>query len=415
MKKYLDLMFYVTLLAVTLCMSSCSDSNDDPDPNAQTEGEKLLEDILEQNVDGTINPTYKALASDCETLYNQMQTIRNAAKTKTVTQAMVDAACNSWKSARANYEKSEAFLMGAAADFSIDPHIDSWPLDLDQLWTLLSSPNMVNKLDGEDGPEYANTNLGPNLLGFHGVEFILFRDGNSRKAEEFNGYDTYNKDGLDFTSFSGEYEMVYALAVCGDLRNSCYRMETAWNEDAPKAHIAVMEELEWGITLTSGKSYGENMKDAGEPGSTYYSVKNAISAILVGDGGAAGIADEVGLVKIGNPHTGADVNYIESPYSYNSLTDFYNNMESIKNVWMGGIEGSRVSGVSLSAWFAKYNPTVGKRVEDAIASAQAAINAIPKPFVLNYTSSACDAAMDACDEVVNALNAANDYIQNSKD
>ena len=43
------------------------------------------------------------------------------------------------------------------------------------------------------------------------------------------------------------------------------------------------------------------------------------------------------------------------------------------------------------------------------------INAIPKPFVLNYTSSACDAAMDACDEVVNALNAANDYIQNSKD
>ena len=68
--------------------------------------------------------------------------------------------------ARANYEKSEAFLMGAAADFSIDPHIDSWPLDLDQLWTLLSSPNMVNKLDGEDGPEYANTNLGQNLLGF---------------------------------------------------------------------------------------------------------------------------------------------------------------------------------------------------------------------------------------------------------
>ena len=187
MKKYLDLMFYVTLLTVTLFMSSCSDSKDDPDPNAQTEGEKLLEEILEQNVDGTINPTYKALASDCEALYNQMQIIRNAAKTKSVTQTMVDAACNSWKSARANYEKSEAFLMGAAADFSIDPHIDSWPLDLDQLWTLLSSPNMVNKLDGEDGPEYANTNLGQNLLGFHGVEFILFRDGNPRRQRNSMG------------------------------------------------------------------------------------------------------------------------------------------------------------------------------------------------------------------------------------
>lgn len=42
MKKYLDLMFYVTLLTVTLFMSSCSDSKDDPDPNAQTEGEEFI-------------------------------------------------------------------------------------------------------------------------------------------------------------------------------------------------------------------------------------------------------------------------------------------------------------------------------------------------------------------------------------
>ena len=117
MKKYLDLMFYVTLLTVTLFMSSCSDSKDDPDPNAQTEGEKLLEEILEQNVDGTINPTYKALASDCEALYNQMQIIRNAAKTKSVTQTMVDAACNSWKSARANYDQGQVAMNQCAGQY----------------------------------------------------------------------------------------------------------------------------------------------------------------------------------------------------------------------------------------------------------------------------------------------------------
>lgn len=417
MKTYFNLLGLVVIALTTLfSMSSCNKNNDDPiNENELSAGDKLLQQVLVQNVDGTINPTYKALAADCSNLYDEMKVIRSAAATKSVTQDMVNLACTSWKKARANYELSEAFLMGAAADFSIDPHIDSWPLDLDQLWTLLSSTNMVNKLDGDDGPEYANTNLGQNLLGFHGVEFILFRDGSPRPASEFNGHDSYNKDGLDFTSFSGEYEMVYALAVCGDLRNSCYRLETSWNENAPATHFSVMSDLEWSTTLTSGNSYGKNMKASGEAGSTYSSVRNAASAVLVGDGGAAGIADEVGNVKIGNPFTGKDINYIESPYSYNSLTDFYDNIESIRNIWMGGSLENRVSGISFSAYFAKYNTAIGQRVEKAMDNAQSAINAIPKPFVKNYTSSQCTAAMSACTELVNALNAANDYIQSSKD
>ena len=35
--------------------------------------------------------------------------------------------------ARREWERSEAFLYGAAANNEIDPHIDSWPLDHDQM------------------------------------------------------------------------------------------------------------------------------------------------------------------------------------------------------------------------------------------------------------------------------------------
>ena len=55
--------------------------------------------------------------------------------------------------------------------------------------------------------------------------------------------------------------------------------------------------------------------------------------------GCMDISDEVGTSKIGKPHTGEDKNYIESPYSENSITDFYDNILSIQNSYMGGIDG----------------------------------------------------------------------------
>lgn len=394
--------------------TSCNDKNNEPSSTTLSDGDKLLQEVLAQNVDGNINYTYKLLADSTNQLYEDLQKMREASKTNSVTQEMVNEACDKFLKARSNYEKSEAYLLGAAADFSIDPHIDSWPLDLSQLNILLQSPKMVEQLDGENGPEVAYNTLGQSLLGFHGIEFILFRDGKPRKASELNAnaYDSYKTDDLDFTGFTGEYELVYATAVCGDLRNSVYRLETSWNANAPQAHFDIMEALEWATTTTtSGISYGENMKKAGQIGSTYTSVKNAVSAVLVGNGGAAGISDEVGNVKINNPYSGADINYIESPYSYNSLTDFWNNIQSIKNTWLGGRPESRNTAKSFAAYFQKYSPEIDTEVQNALDDAQAKIKAIPAPFVLNYTSEKCKDAIEACQKVTTALNKANDFIQ----
>ena len=47
--------------------------------------------------------------------------------------------------ARQSWEESEAFLYGAATDFGIDPHIDTWPLDVEALATSLSNAEQVEK------------------------------------------------------------------------------------------------------------------------------------------------------------------------------------------------------------------------------------------------------------------------------
>ena len=119
--------------------------------------------------------------------------------------------------------------------------------------------------------------------------------------------------------------------------------------------------------------------------------------------GCMDISDEVGTSKIGKPHTGEDKNYIESPYSENSITDFYDNILSIQNSYMGGIEGKRDEAKSLHAYVKSVNAGLDSKVVAAIDNARAKIKAMKAPFVKNYTDASCQEAMDACDALNKVL------------
>ena len=401
----------VVALAACATFSLTACDGDDPAPGSEvSERETMMKAIAQQLVTGVVNPTYKQMADNTDALYDAISEMREAAKTKSVKQSQVDKACELFKAARKGYENSEAFLLGAAAKFNVDPHIDSWPLDVNAVKTLLLSPKMISDLDSDDGDAIAYASLGQSTLGFHGLEFILFRDGQPRKAEELNGTDSW--EGLE--SITGEQELVYAKAVSGDLRNNCYILEIGWNDNSNSAHKDKLDELEWQYTTNGEISFGEDFVTAGNPGSSYKTVKAAIAAILIGDMGARGICDEVGDTKIGKPHTGQteeDISYIESPYSYNSITDFHDNIVSIENVWKGSTNGS-ASANSLSAYFAKYHKEIGQQVEDAIAKAKAEIKKMPVPFVKHYRDKQCGVVMEACGELSAKLEEANRALQN---
>ena len=397
------------LLSAALFLPSCKSDLPGPD-NGPTEQETMLSAVLAQMVTGTINPTYKALADNTEKLYEAVAEMRESAKTRSVTGSQIEKACTLFKAARAEYEKSEAFLLGAAAKFNVDPHIDSWPLDVNAVITLLSSPKMLEDLDADNGDEVAYGSLGQNTLGFHGLEFILFRDGEPRDIAELNGNDTYPR----LEALTGEQELIYAKAVAGDLRNNCYQMEIAWNAASNSAHLEKLDALEWQYTTNGEISFGEDLTGAGKPGSSYTSLKSAIAAVVIGDLGCVGICDEVADTKIGKPHNGSteeDINYIESPYSYNSITDFYDNVTSIENIWKGTVSGASHPN-SLSAYFAKYHAAEGKAVEAALAKAHEEIRKMPVPFVKFYKDPQCSIAINALHDLSGALSRANDVLQN---
>ena len=228
MKKIIYSMALLMGMAFTAC-SSDSDNNDNVDKykdrsygmtainacgsvvtqleaaNATIASAKLTEaqegylrQVLENLVSNVIVPTYTNLANETEALEKTL----NGLTVNTITQAQINSACEDFKQARKYWEQSEAFLMGAASDFDIDPTIDSWPLNRSLLLSYFN--NGMNDDMLEDAT----------ILGFHALEFILFRDGQPRKVAELQGNDTYK----NFEHVSGAQYTAEAahlpVAVC---------------------------------------------------------------------------------------------------------------------------------------------------------------------------------------------------------
>ena len=368
MKRTIKTKLLIALLGL-LAMSVTSCGKDDV---IEEKNKETKEAIVKQYLNQTVYPTYGNLATEAQNLVDRLEALK-----ENKTQANLDQATVSFLEARKWWEKSEAFLFGAASDFGIDPHIDSWPLDEDAFNNLMASPNMIEMLAGDEDGTVAGEQLGNALLGFHGIEYILFRDGQPRDVNEVN-----------------DDMLTYVVAVSRDLRNRCFQLEVSWNENAPAEHAALMEELELNTTVNGGSnSYGANMLLAGQAGSTYATFTNALQAIA---DGCIDIADEVGTSKIGKPHTGEDPHYVESPYSQKSIIDFYDNVISIQNAYMGGIISNRDEDRSLHAYIASGNTALDTKVVNAIDNALEKINAMKAPFVLYYADATAGAAMEAC-------------------
>ena len=135
-------MTVVTIMATS--MISCSDNNNGSNTsNGLSDEEQALKEAIVPYVDNTVIPTYTAMADEAilmsEACTKAKEAYLSGDKSK-ATEYVVEA-CEHWTESRKAWELSEAFLFGAAADYNIDPHIDSWPLDQVALCLLYTSPS----------------------------------------------------------------------------------------------------------------------------------------------------------------------------------------------------------------------------------------------------------------------------------
>lgn len=432
--------FWAALCIGALAMTSLSACSDDDAPNLGGDRENPvidnrwsgvqadMWDVANQYINGVVYPTYKNLAASADDLYQEAVNVQQKHEAGTLTDADVEAACEAFKAAREYWEKSEAFLFGAATDFNIDPHMDSWPLNQGQMANFLSNSTMVAGLYSDDPIAFVNQHNSEfdTALGFHGIEFVLFRDGAPRKAAVFDGIE-------DHSSFSKvtvqcKDELAFLVAVAGDVRDNCYRLEVSWlGLQANTAHMARVKEL--GVKThaldDNGYYYGADMLLAGTDGSSYASITAAL-VTLVGASGCGNIANEVASQKLGqayrvatgqpslDPNAPDAIDYIESPYSKRSYIDYRDNIYSIKNSLYGNIDQTSPHAHSIMT-FLKDNGYSGlddlqSALDDAIAKLTTCVNS-GVSFVDNPGAQQAGDAMEAVDLLNDELQNAAQWIE----
>lgn len=371
----------LTLLCMGLLFTACGSDDPEPDVN-QLDATKTA--ILSQYVNGVVVPTYKSLADNAIELSELCAQLR-----KNPSQSLVDQACDKWIEARKYWELSEAFLFGAAGDYFIDPHIDSWPLKKSSLDEVLNNSALMAELDEDGAGADGFTTLGYGLLGFHAVEYVLFRDGAPRELSNIT-----------------ENELIYNAAVAEDLAIQAARLEASWagmsNVSSIKQQMLEDNELE------PSMNYGETMINAGKAGNASY--KTQLDAMVQLLQGASDISDEVGNTKITDPVNSGNVLDVESWYSWNSIADFTDNLRSVRNAYYGSLNG-QVNTNSMASYMARNHASIDNELRRAIDNAITTVAAMPAPFRNHLTKAETQAAMDACNALMEQLDAAIEAIQ----
>ena len=173
----------------------------------------------------------------------------------------------------------------------------------------------------------------------------------------------------------------YSVQVANLLTSDATSLMKAWKED-----------------YKNEGPYAETFKNPGN-GKTYTSYSACVEEIITG---CADIANEVGTAKIGEPRDLWEAgNYteavyaVESWYSFHSITDYSNNILSIRNA-INGSRSQKSAEHSIANYLKENNEELYNSITSKVTAAYSAIQSMDAPFRSHIGSNGVVAAMNAC-------------------
>ncbi|WP_281559871.1 imelysin family protein [Thalassomonas sp. RHCl1] len=326
----------VSALLLTACGggSSSKDNNEEVTPVEETGFSYDAGGMITNLTKDVIVAGYDDLNTKAEVFHQSTLTLLNTPTAENLTAAQA-----AWQIVRVPWEQGEAHIFGPVDALSIDPHLDTWPLNTNDLQTLL------DETDGFTAEQVKAFN--DDVQGFHTMEFLLFGDGvtdNTKSIDEMTAL-----------------EREYLVATAEVFQGYTQALYDAWTvtQDATDANSPAYQDL----LLT--------------PDNEVYASELGVVEELIN--GLIGIVDEVGNGKIAEPFGASidatDTSLVESQYSWNSLADFSNNIRGVQNVYRGEFE-SNADEAGLIDFVTAADAALATRVDQEIAAAITAIDAI---------------------------------------
>lgn len=437
MKKIFQKAFlFVATMTLSLGFASCSD-DDDPVTEGNVVPATELSAVANTYVNDVIYPTYGDLRNNAKVLKDACDKAYANAKAGNLSDADIKAACEAFKNARREWERSEAFLYGSATDNNIDPHIDSWPLDHNQLVSALTNASLIEGFKSDTPEKFVSdkNEQFQSVLGFHGMEFVLFREGQNRTVDAFKANET--EEGM--TSVKGIDELAFLAAVAGDVKNMTAMLEFTWMGDAASNDTKqVLQDNSYvfssmrhnGFVASKGTMcYGQYLLTPAQT-TGYQSWPGTINQIFVG--GCSNICNEVQEQKLGQAwrvcnNLGGTTEdgeaeskeYIESPYSHRSFVDYKDNLYSIKNTLYGtrDVNATSPAANSIMSLLSSLNYPDLSKLQNALTAALKSLDdatAAQGYFKANPGSAAVKNAIDKIKDLDDELNKAGTWINLQK-
>jgi putative iron-regulated protein len=303
---------------IFLFLSSCHKSTGTQTSSNFT---TLEQQVITDFANNTALPQYDSLVSVATALNTSITNLQ-----QNTTDDNLQIAQAAWKRIRTVWEQCEGFLIGPVEAYDYDPNMDTWPTDHTQMDSLLASSNPLQVGDVQNLPQ--------NLRGYHPIEYLIFRNGESAARTA--------------TSFTAR-ELQYLTSLSADiLNNNVTTLLQSW--------------------ISAPINFEQSVLTAGTSGNQVYSTKLDLFLDVCGDNGMAGICNEVGEAdpdgKMYAPYINRDSTITESPYSDNSLIDFKNNIIGAQNVYLG-LNG----GLGIKDLVAAKNKSLDNQIQAQFTSA----------------------------------------------
>lgn len=364
------------LLVLPLLFSSCGDDNDNNGDNNNNNNNPTatltLSDVISATIDNVVIPSYKNLNESFDAYYDAVTSLAYGS----LTQSQIDQVSSLFLTARNSYEYTESFFFGADNHFEVDTEINQWPLDVTRCEMLLNSNDDLSSVDGWPS----------SIVGWHGIEYILFRNGQPRTVSDITAR-----------------EWQYLQTLTSNIRVRCKQLLCGWDASASQSDKDIVSQAGYSYTSPLGSDYRTYM-------TTNFTALQAASAMLIGDHGMMGESDEIAQKKLGQPHNDNDAGYIESPYSHQSINDMIYNVRSIRNMWYGSTDGNN-SSKSFCSYVTKIDESLASQLSRTISETEEAISAIQTPYTEHYMDASVETAMEKANTLSSLLQSANDKIE----
>lgn len=306
----------------SVVLNACKKDDPEPIPVDSFSSRQLLLSDIATNV---ISATYRDLSEKSISLGNNTDALIFSTSEENLNFCKAD-----WKAVKFAWAQTEAFSFGPAATEFVSIRMNTFPLYKNGVDSILALSNSL-------GEVYIN-NINGNLKGIQAIEYLLF-----------------GADGNKVASAITPRELLYLNAVVNNLQTITAKLALDWKTD-------------------SSVGYFKPFVYAGD-GSGIYSSQIAVFELL--SNSMIGLADRIGGNLPNEQFNLTNQNLEVIPYSASSVKIFKENIQGIKNIYIGSFTSD---GKGLEDFINIYNTALNTKIKQQLDEALAALAAITDPF-----------------------------------